>query len=85
MPTKSKLCKYKTFPNKVLIISTKSQDFYQQSLNTIDFYQQSLINDKVALCFRYTEFITNINSKAIYSITKSYEQQQVRSKQVDIK
>jgi hypothetical protein len=52
-------------------------DFYQQSLNTIDFYQQSLINDKVALCFRYTEFITNINSKAIYSITKSCEQQQV--------
>ena len=52
-------------------------DFYQQSLYTLDFYQQSLNNDKVALCFRYTEFINSTNSEAIHSITKSYGQQQV--------
>ena len=52
-------------------------DFYQQSLYTLDFYQQSINNDKVELCFRYTEFINSTNSEAIHSITKSYKQQRV--------
>ena len=77
MPTKSKLCEHKTFTNKVWIIWKQVSDFYQQSLYTLDFYQQSPNNDKVALCFRYTEFINSTNSEAMHSITKSYGQQQV--------